>query len=190
MGELLNVCKHIQTNLGQNLLAGFLQNHCLQIGADQRNHQNARVQADPDVQLLQPELSLDQALNVTDDQRGYQIVDNGEDHDKKHQHEALPVGLRVGKEPPDDLRVGHMPLVVIALFPVPAHGKVGQHKHNGEGTDDGAHDQNWEVIVHKLKHSARLLPLPAAADPPFCGIRRRCRKALHAGPPLPPRRHQ
>ena len=64
VGKLLNVGEGIQTDLRQDLLAGLLQNHCLEIGADHGYHQNARIYSHQRIELRKLEVLLDGALNV------------------------------------------------------------------------------------------------------------------------------
>ena len=183
MGELFNVGEHIQADLRQDLLAGLLEDHGLQIGADQRNHQDACIDSYPDEEVPKLKFFFDQTLDVTDDQRGNQIIDDGEDHDEEHTNEAFPVGLGVAEEPPDDLAVGHMPLVVVFLLLMLLQGNVGQDEHQGEGADDGTHDQNGQILTH----GQHPLLLPVSGDRPSSDSRGRIRKAPHGYPRQPAR---
>ena len=176
MAQLFNVGEHIQTNLGQDLLTGFLQQHSLQIGADQTDHQNAGVNANHGEQVAQLELFLDGILNMHHQQGGDQIVNDGEEHDEEDCHEVLPVGLAVAEQTGDNFFVGHMPLIVQQLVLGLFHGEIGKNEGDGKTADDGTDNDHGQIFHNKIKHCGRLLPLPASAGPPSCGSRGNCCK--------------
>ena len=105
MAQALDVGEDVLPDLGQNFLAGLLQDHSLEIGTDQADDQNPRVHRHPDIQVPQCKILLHQHLDVTDEQRRHQIVDDGQQHDEEGQQKVLPVGFRVMKQAADDLGI-------------------------------------------------------------------------------------
>ena len=129
VGELLDVGKYVQTQLGQDLLAGLLQDHGLQVGADQTHDQNACVDGHQSEQVVQFKGVFDGVLNVADEQGGQQVIDDGKQHHEEDDDEVFPVGLAVGQQPADDLAVGHMPLAVVKFFLALLQSDVGEDKY-------------------------------------------------------------
>ena len=180
MAQLFNVGEHVQTDPGQDLLTNLLEGHGLQIGADQTDHQNTCVDAHHGKQVGKLELVLDGGLNVTHQQGGDQIIDDGKEHDEEHTHKALPVGLGIAQQPADDLLIGELPLPVVARFLMPAQGDPGQNEGDGKGANDGCHDDHRQKFHNKLMHCDRLPLLPASGGLPFSGRPGRFRTVRHA----------
>ena len=189
VAQLFNVGEHIQPDLRKDLLSGLLQDHGLRIGANQRNRQNTGVDGHHGPKIAQLEISLDGILNMADQQRRDDLVANGQHHHEKHQDKALPVRLGIPQESGDDLAVTHVPVGVIVLFLDSLQGNVGSDEHQREAADDGAHDHQRQVGSYKLKHRPRLLPPPASAGLPSCGIPHSRHTALR-GCPQPPTHHR
>ena len=172
VGELLNMGEQVKPQGGQDLLTGFLQDHGLHIGADQGDHQNARIDPHHGKQGGHLEPVLNHALDAADEQRRHHVIGDGDEHGKKGNGELPAVVLRVDQQPADQLAVGHMALIGLSFHPIFGL-QINQQKDGGGGADDGAHDQKGQILMH----CACLLPLPAFAGLPFCGRPDRFHKA-------------
>ena len=147
VGQLLNVGKGVQTDLGQNLLPGLLQDHGLEIGADHGHSQNASVHGNQRIEPGKFEALLDGTLDVRHQQGGHYVIGDGHQHNEKHQNKILLIGLGIAQQPFDDLAVGHVPFAGLRLgFPL-QHG-IGCQKQDRKHTDDGADDQKGKILTH------------------------------------------
>ena len=185
MAQLLDAGKGVQADLGQDLLTGLLQDHGLEIGADDADDQNAGIQRHHHVQILQFKIFLDQVLDLTHDPGRQHVIHHGEEHDQQAGHKALPMGLGVLQQPGDQFLIGDLPLPVVALVLLLSQGEPGDHKGHGEGADDGGHDHHRQKFFQKLKHGSCLLPLLIFGGLPSCGILHRFRTIRCACQRLP-----
>ena len=99
VGQLLNVGKDAQPEAGENLLAGFLQDDGLKIGADHGDNQNPGVYHHPAEKLGHGKACLlHQFLDVANHVRGHEVIDEGHHGNDKCQQKGLPVGFGIGKQ--------------------------------------------------------------------------------------------
>ena len=165
VGQLLNVGKGIHAQLGQDFLADLLEDHSLEVGADHAHSQNACIDGHQGKQSAELEALLNGALNGGNQQGRHHIVGDGDQHDKENQCELLLIGRSVAQQPTDDLAVGHMPFAGFLGGLLFQYG-IGAQKDQGKYPDNGTGNDEWQIFTH----FAPLLPLPGAADLPFCGI--------------------
>ena len=132
--------KDIQPEGRQDLLAGLLQDHGLEIGTNHTDDQNTGIYGYQSEQIGQLKFILDGALDMTDQQRGDHIITDGNDHNQQNRHEIFPVRLSIDDEPFYQFAVFHVPVEAHSLLLV-LHGNVGKNESNGKGTDDGTNDQ-------------------------------------------------
>ena len=142
MAQSFRMGKHIQTDLGQDLLAGFLQDHRLQIGADQAHHQNAGINRHDGIQSVQLELFLlDKTLDAAHQQGRGDFIADGKQHDHAHRYEILPIRFGIPQQPGHDLPIGHMPLPVGHIFFLPPQNAIGYDEQGGKHANDGTHNE-------------------------------------------------
>ena len=162
MGQAFDMGEDVQAELGQDLLAGFLQDHGLEVGTDHADDQNTGVYTNQREQIAELKIPFDSTLNMADQQGRDHVVHNGYHHNQQYRYEIQPVGLGVDDQPFNQLAVGHMAVEADGLFLV-FNGSVGQNKNDGEGTNDGTNNQNRQILMH---FDLRLLLLQAAGDLP------------------------
>ena len=172
VGQAFNVGEQVLAQGGKNLLSGFLQGDGLHIGACHGDHQHPGVYHDHAEQRGQLKPGLDHLLNAAHQQRRHNVVGDGDQHQRQHPRELLPVGQGIDHQPGHDFPVFHVP-VEARVFRPAAHQQVGCDKNDGKHAYNGAHNHQRQ----KLTHVPRLLPPPGAAGPPSGGRRRRCRTA-------------
>ena len=177
VGELLDVGEHVHAHLRQNFLARGLQQHGLDVGANQAHNQNARIDRHHGKQPLEFKAALHQLLDLAHQQGGDQIVDDGEQHHQKDQNELLFVRPGIAQQPCDDLAVRHMAVKAHRVLFVFLQG-IGNDEDQRKHADDGAEDQNRQILMH----GPRLLPPPAAGAPPSSDKRGRFHTASHGCP--------
>ena len=136
----LNVGEDVHADLRQDLLPDLLQQHRLGVGADQGDDQDPRVHRDHRPEPGQGEIGLDHLLDPADQQGREHVVDDGEEHHEKDQHELTEIGPGVAEQTADDLTVLHVPLKPHRLFLVLLQDK-GEGEAQGEQADDRADDQ-------------------------------------------------
>ena len=169
--------KHILPDGGEDLLSCGLEDHGLEIGTDQTDNENARIDRHRGKQLTEGKFALDHLLNAAYKQGREEVVDNGEEHHHKGGQKALPVGLSKLHETAYDLTVRHVPVKAHGVLLVLLHG-IDHQKDDGKNTDDGADNEDGQI----LSHGNCLLPLPASADLPSSGRRRRSHTAPRGCP--------
>ncbi len=176
VGKTFNVRKYIFTEGREDLLTDLLQHHRLNIHADHRNDQDAGIQGHHTEKRIQGEaILLHQFLDIAYQHGGDQVINDGNEHYGENHHKLLFMGFGIVQKATDDLAVrnGTLPGPIVFLF---LHQQVCDQKNNGRKTNDGAHDQNRQVLTH----SARLLPLQAAAGLPWFGRQGRWHTDLRA----------
>ena len=184
--QALDMAEYVLTQVGQNLLTNLLQDHGLQIHTDHGYNQNACIGTYHPKQLIQREIVLNEVLDLTDQHRRQQIVGNRDEHDDEHQNKLTQVRSAVTQQPLNQLGVRHVPLILFVVF-IMLHPDIGDQEGDGKDADDGTHNENRQILIHC---DARLLPLPASAVPPFCGIPRKYRTVPGVCRRLPQYRHQ
>ena len=172
--------KGVQADLGQDLLAGALQDHGLQVGADHTDNQNAGINRHQGEQFLQFKIHGDQFLHFLHQQRRQHIIGNRNDHDAQNRNEALPVRLAVYQQAADQFLIGNGTLFIVGLVLMLFHCQPGKEEGQSKGTDQGCHDHNGQKFTQKLNHCVPLLPLPGAAGLPSWCRQGRLRTAPHA----------
>ncbi len=164
MGKFFDVDEGILTDGRQDLLTDALQDHSLSEGTYHGYDQNAGVDEYHGQQLIQLKITLHQLDQFTDEPWGYQVVNDGEEHDEEDQDELLVVRFSVLEQTLHDVHVLHVAVEAHGFFFILFH-EVYHQEDGGEDADDGAHDQNWQEIMH----CERLLPLQVSAGlPSWC----------------------
>ena len=180
VAQAFDVGKDILAHGGQDLLARLLQHHGLDVGADHADHQDAGVHRHDGEKIAELKGILHRLLDMAHQQRGGQIIDDGEQHDQEHDEEILFIGQGVAQQAADDLPVRHVALKAHAFLFILFQQKNHQEA-DGEHADDGSGNDQRSV----LSHGARLLPPPAFAVPPSCDIPGNWRRARHGCPRRP-----
>ena len=177
MGEALNVDEQVLPQGGEDALSRPLEDDGLEVGADQGDDEDARVQQDPAAQRSQLEVVLDHLLDGAHDQRRGQIVGDGDQHDAQHQDKLLLIGHRVLEEAADELPVLHVAVEAQGLLLV-FDPEVGGHKDGGKHADDRRDDQDRQILTHY-----EVLPPPLISEgPPCAGTPCSFHRARRGGP--------
>ena len=162
MGQRLDVGEQVLAQVGDDPLAGLLQDDGLEIGADHRKDQDARVDRHRPEQGAQGKVPYQHLLHIAHDQGGHDVVDDGKEHQQPSQGKAAPIRLGIMGQPADDLAVGDVALKTHrGLFVL--DGGIGKDQQSGHDPDQAARQQ--ERIYH---HE---LPPPSSSS-------RRCRSTI------------
>ena len=129
---------------------------------------------------------FNEVLDIADQHGRQQIVGNGDQHDHKDSCELEAIGFRISQQALDDHRIRHIAVELLHSL-VPLNLDIGNQEGDGKDANNGTHNENGQILIHC---DARLLPLPASAAPPSCGIPRRWHRARHGFRKQRPCRHR
>ena len=180
MGQRLDMDKQILTQVRNNALSHFLQDHRLEIGAAHREQQHSGIYNHCRKQVLQRKGAHHQFLDITDQERRNDIVGDREQHQKAYNHKLRQIGPCIRRQAADDLPIRHIALKTHGGFFI-LDRCISADQQCRHGTDDAAHQQKRVKISHC---SPPLSHPPAAADLPCAGTRHSGHTAAHGCPHL------
>ena len=110
MGQGLDVGKQVLSQIRDDPLAGLLEDHCLEIGADHRKDQDARIDSHHPKKGIQGEIPYQHFFHGAHNQGRNNIVDDGKQHQQAGHCKAARIGPRIMGQAPDDLAIRNIAL--------------------------------------------------------------------------------
>ena len=98
MGKGFDVGKEVFAQVGDDALAHPLQDDRLQIGAAHRKDQHAPIDGHTDVEAPEREIASHKLFDIAHDEGRGDVIGDGEEDEKAHHDELVPIGLGVTEE--------------------------------------------------------------------------------------------